>query len=386
MKTVRGYLLDRATGAAISGKTVNFRDLAGAAISTLNTYYQSVDAVTQADGSFTGNFELSPGPVNISVTVSGSEVKARKWNENAQFGITWSSDLTRVIRGIPEGVLPGFFNELALSVPSGHTIRIATGGAVFNGGFFSFENNYYEVAGTANPAGPANPRIDLITLRQYNADAVGQLAGKQEVIVTLGTVSGVAPVTPTGSNFKDFPIGTVSTAVGSPTKTVNSDLRVFAGGTAPVGTVTAYAGAVAPVGWLLCDGTAVGRSAYAGLFGVVGSTYGAGDGSTTFNLPNLKGRAPFGRDAAQLVFDTLGEAGGEVEHLLTAAESGIRNHSHVQWYHTHAAVSKDNGGSTTGNLATSTLSASTAGSGDFNAVNSHQNMPPYVVMNYIIKA
>lgn len=53
-----------------------------------------------------------------------------------------------------------------------------------------------------------------------------------------------------------------------------------------VGTIKAYGGSTAPVGWLICDGSAISRELYAELFGVIGTTYGAGDGSTTFNIPN----------------------------------------------------------------------------------------------------
>ena len=56
---------------------------------------------------------------------------------------------------------------------------------------------------------------------------------------------------------------------------------------APTGVVQAFAGSTTPQGWLLCDGSAVNRTDYAALYAVIGTTYGAGDGSTTFNLPNL---------------------------------------------------------------------------------------------------
>ena len=55
----------------------------------------------------------------------------------------------------------------------------------------------------------------------------------------------------------------------------------------PIGVVQAYAGNTVPDGWLLCDGSAISRTDYAELYAVIGDTYGAGDGSTTFNLPNL---------------------------------------------------------------------------------------------------
>jgi microcystin-dependent protein len=69
------------------------------------------------------------------------------------------------------------------------------------------------------------------------------------------------------------------------------------------------------------------------LFAAIGTTYGAGDGSTTFNLPNLKGRVAVGRDAAQTEFDALGETGGAKTHTLTTAE--MPSHTHVQNSHNH---------------------------------------------------
>lgn len=65
----------------------------------------------------------------------------------------------------------------------------------------------------------------------------------------------------------------------------------------PTGMVVPYAGAVAPDGWLLCQGQAVSRTTYAQLFSVIGTTYGSGDGSTTFNLPDMRGRVAVGSDA-----------------------------------------------------------------------------------------
>lgn len=66
----------------------------------------------------------------------------------------------------------------------------------------------------------------------------------------------------------------------------------------PAGTILPYAGAVAPQGWLLCDGSAVSRTVYAALFQATSTAYGAGDGSSTFNVPDLRGRAPVGAEVA----------------------------------------------------------------------------------------
>lgn len=83
----------------------------------------------------------------------------------------------------------------------------------------------------------------------------------------------------------------------------------------------------APNGYLLCDGSAVSRSVYAGLFAVIGVLYGAGDGSTTFNLPNLKGKVPVGLDNGQAEFISLGTTGGAKTHTLTSGEMPIHNHT-----------------------------------------------------------
>ena len=102
----------------------------------------------------------------------------------------------------------------------------------------------------------------------------------------------------------------------------------------PTGALTAFAGSDAPTGWLLCYGQAVSRATYAALFSVVGTTYGSGDGSTTFNIPDMRGRAPValdnmgGSDAGRLsVTNTLGGTGGAEKHLLLVAE--MPSHSHL---------------------------------------------------------
>lgn len=101
----------------------------------------------------------------------------------------------------------------------------------------------------------------------------------------------------------------------------------------PVGMIAPYAGAAAPAKWLLCDGSAVSRATYAELFAVTNVLYGAGNGTTTFNVPDLRGRVPFGRDAAVTALDTLGETGGArdavvVSHSHTAS-SGFVSNDHV---------------------------------------------------------
>lgn len=108
--------------------------------------------------------------------------------------------------------------------------------------------------------------------------------------------------------------------------------RLNGGAATPVGVVNPYAGASAPAGWLICNGQAVSRTTYAALFAVCGTTYGTGDGSTTFNVPDLRGKFPVGSTAAY----PRGDVGGS-----TAASIGIANMPS----HNHGSVGDHNHGS-----------------------------------------
>lgn len=88
--------------------------------------------------------------------------------------------------------------------------------------------------------------------------------------------------------------------------------------TVPVGTMFDFGGIRAPFGYLFCDGSAISRTAYATLFAVIGTSFGAGNLSTTFNLPDFRGQFAIGADATHL----LGQAGGNASHLHTLSSAG----------------------------------------------------------------
>lgn len=95
----------------------------------------------------------------------------------------------------------------------------------------------------------------------------------------------------------------------------------------PAGSMIMFGGAVAPTGWLFCDGAAVSRETYAALFAAIGTTWGAGDGSTTFNLPDARGRSAMGAgQGSGLTARTLGQLLGVEKHALTADENGQHGH------------------------------------------------------------
>ena len=105
-----------------------------------------------------------------------------------------------------------------------------------------------------------------------------------------------------------------------------------------VGEITMWPTDTAPSGWLLCAGQAVSRSTYSGLFGVVGTVFGVGNGSTTFNLPDMRGRLPLGQDdmggssanrVTAAAADSIGGSGGAETHTLATTEIPAHNHGFI---------------------------------------------------------
>ena len=155
----------------------------------------------------------------------------------------------------------------------------------------------------------------------------------------------------------------------------------------PVGVITAYAGTTAPTGYLICDGAQVSRTTYAALFAIIGTTYGAGNGSTTFNLPDLTGRVPVGKNAG--TFSTLGAKAGEENHTMTINEMPAHKHTtsvnsagdenSIGGYAPNSQslyFGTDRAGATRN---WDTAMQSTGGGAAFNV------LQPYTVINYIIK-
>jgi microcystin-dependent protein len=143
-----------------------------------------------------------------------------------------------------------------------------------------------------------------------------------------------------------------------------------------VGSIKAWPAAAAPASWLLCDGSAISRTLYPGLFSVIGTNYGTGDGSTTFNLPDMRGRFVLGfGQGAGLANRVLAAVGGEENHQLTVAE--LAAHTHASFYQTNAAAGSV--GTGVGSAGASVPSGSTGGN------TPHNTMPPFLVVTYIIK-
>jgi len=168
------------------------------------------------------------------------------------------------------------------------------------------------------------------------------------------------------------------------------------------GEIKMWGTASAPTGYLLCNGTAVSRSTYAALFAVYGSTFGAGDGSTTFNLPDFRDRMPIGAGSTY----ALATTGGSASTTLITANLPSHNHTATSTTtitdsgHAHlsnAGVNPSGGGTLAGgsslgigsiNTSTATTgitastSTTTANTGSGTAVTT---ISPYLGIYYIIK-
>jgi microcystin-dependent protein len=214
------------------------------------------------------------------------------------------------------------------------------------------------------------------------------------------TVGGNLAVTGT-TTFTGVPSAPTASA-GTNTTQVATTAFVLANSN-PTGGIMMWGTGTAPTGWLLCAGAAVSRSTYAALFAVIGTTFGVGDGSTTFNVPNYTNRTPYGT--------TVGATGGSADAVVVS-----HTHTATQTAHSHfiaggsmsAALSSSNvlssqvnvstgllpnenyeyslvggGTSATIGLTNSIDPAITVASAGVSGTNA--NLPPYLGINFIIK-
>lgn len=163
-----------------------------------------------------------------------------------------------------------------------------------------------------------------------------------------------------------------------------------AAGAVPPGTVTAFAGSTAPSGWLLCDGQSYSISTYRDLYNAIGTTYG-GYGQS-FQVPDLRGRFPVGKDTG--TFAALGGKGGEEKHTLTVSEMPAHQHSMNETVYMDTQVRggtqiflNDNtsGGRWLSTKRHDRLEINDIASGATGGNQAHNNLPPYISLNFIIK-
>lgn len=225
-----------------------------------------------------------------------------------------------------------------------------------------------------------------------------------EVSITTGGTTKVT-INSYGAIALSGSYGTAGAVLTSQGNNAGAVWSPFAAVAVPTGVLVPYAGTSAPTGWLLCDGSQVSRTTYSGLFAVIATTYGVGNGTSTFNLPDLRGRVPAGRDintgagfSNRLIGDTglnaqiLGNVGGLGTVTLTTDQMPLHGHSFR--LSTQAGGASDSTGgimlntSTVANYAAYTgVPSDTVGRqiGGAGGGLAHLNTPPTIIMNYIIK-
>ena len=307
-------------------------------------------------------------------------------------------------------------------------------------------------AGTGDPTDLTAAQVKtILDFTESVQDVVGAMVAASGTGLSVAYNDGAGTVTYTLAQGTESTVGVLELATtGEAAAGVDTARAVTAAGVAaalgavsgmPSGVMAPYAGTVEPTGWLLCYGQDVSRATYSALFTAIGTTYGVGDGATTFALPDMRGRAAFGKDNmggstasrvtnanSGIVGTTLGAAGGD-ERLhshghsasssstesLTASStftgSAMGTHTHT-WSSTGAtkglevgggAVGFAGGGGDTSATITGSNSATSAGTPagtvsttiggtiattttvSSNGSGAAQNMPPAVILNYIIK-
>ena len=236
-----------------------------------------------------------------------------------------------------------FSNVLKISqtsTPSGN-VETSAGAFVVISKFVGASNESYvgrndSTVTTAVPATTASARSDLVYAHITDPAQAGQPATASVVqtrVITgvpagttnLNAVSGYETQTGLALARIDRPSGTATV-----TQAQIIDLRTSAL-PSQVGDLKPFAGSTVNISqnWEVCDGAAISRTAYPELFAMIGTTFGAGNGSTTFNKPDLRGRTPIGAGAGSgLTNRVLGTTGGEESHVQTLAE--LAAHFHVQ--------------------------------------------------------
>jgi microcystin-dependent protein len=365
------------------------------------------------------------------------------WSQDPSVGFAARVDRMLIAALWDEGVLGAAALKVSQRAAGANfSVDVAVGSIVITGDDQTNQGNYLAKCTaleniTISAAPGSNSRYDIVVVRHRdsNAGGVGTSAGQTTATIAdfnsgISVIAGTAAASPTVPAVPNTcaliaVIGPITSATSAITTALIHDATTgtgpteAAGARRPAGRRTtpgeivfqSAASPLTPSGWGLCAGQAVSRTTYADLFAAIGTTYGAGDGSTTFNLPDLRGRVPVGldnmggTDAGRLTAsNTLGGSGGAETHTLSSAE--IPAHTHPI-DHDHAAsnlrttVAEVIVGGNAGDAGTLGGSALAQGTGTNLYVDlanftgnsgnntggggAHNNLQPYLLLNAIIR-
>lgn len=368
--------------------------------------------------------------ITVKTSAGGSPVGVDIPNGSIAVVYTDGADFFNAVKELAAGATSAGVELVTVSGSQTLTNKTLTAPKFADGGFIADANgneivvldtvasavNEITVANAATGAGPSvaatgvDTNIDLFLA----AKGTGVVkAGGVEVVTLSGTQSLSNKTIASPSNVSATTGNAAIIAATGPDTNIDINLTpkgsgsVLFGGASPsfvpTGSVIPFAGATAPTGWLLSFGQNVSRSTYAALFAVIGTTYGVGDGSTTFGLPDLRGRVIAGQDdmggtsanrltglSGGVDGDILGGTGGLETHTLT--ESQIPAHRHLSGItqsgssnamaYGSTAISPSTSGSMSEDGDNGTITSNTSNTGGGTA---HNNVQPTIILNYIIK-
>lgn len=248
--------------------------------------------------------------------------------------------------------------------------------------------------GDTGPIGDNQLTIGTVTSGETASAEITGTSPNQTLNLVLpkGDTGETGQTGPQGPAGFEVPTGTIIGFDGEE-EDIPDGYEVFYGFGMPIGSITGYGGLTAPEGFLMCDGTEVNIEDYPLLYDVIGENFGTSSLGTSFKLPNLKSRFPVGYDNSDTSYNTIGKTGGEKTHTLTVDE--MPSHTHVQNPHNHQAGSMtltydgsylgvpSSAPTTAVGYDTTSTTATNQNTGGGQA---HNNLPPYIAINFIIKA
>lgn len=371
------------TAAGVHGSTIQTKQLtiAGASMNESQVWQPGINGVITASGSATDSrSRIGNKAQNFSVLAyAAPAITALKIRRATNAGGTLGDgaflrmDLSAAVQSLLVGTQK---NALKLKVET----------RPLGGGAWTTRNNdahtalSYENAVVMVTGGAAFPLNQSFDVRVTITDNCGQSATLVGLIGTGGASFDIA-ATGTGHG-KIWERGGIDVAGDAFATDFRADQNVYAGGAilVPIGAVMEWYADTAPQGWLLLNGQAVSRTTYAVLYALWGTKYGAGNGSTTFNLVDKRDLVAVGKSTSP-EFDELGKKFGTKTHTLTTAEMPKHKHS-LSYYGqisgtTYQGVQGPNGAL----VGTDAKGVSeTGGSGE------HNNIQPSIAANFVVRA